>query len=420
MTKNRWLRCLSSLVLLCTLTAAGGADLGLAKEKKNSHAVQTGIERLLENPQMLKGKKVGLITNPTGVTVDLTHDVDALLEKNINLVAVYGPEHGIRGTEQAGSAPGTYEDPKTGLPFYNLYGKTPQEIAPIFSDVDVILFDIQDVGSRFYTYISTMAYAMKAAALQDKPFIVLDRPNPIGGEKVEGPVLDPDYQSFVGIFPIPVRHGMTVGELAVLFNEQFLEKELGKKADLEIVQMKGWKRDMQYDETGLPWVLPSPNMPTPETALVYPGNCLFEGTNLSEGRGTTRPFELIGAPYIKGWEIAERMNRLDLPGVSFREAYFNPTFSKHAGINVGGLQLYVTDHDEYDPIRTALTIMVELKKQYPNDFAWRSDNWIDKLMGTDKVRKAIDEGASVDEIIADWQGGLKEFQQLRKSYLLYR
>lgn len=417
--KTRWLRYLSSLVLFCTLTAAGAADLGLAKEKRSDYAVQTGIELLLDKPEMLKGKKVGLITNPTGVTEDLTHDVDALLARKVNLVAVYGPEHGIRGTEQAGSVPGTYEDPKTGLPFYNLYGKTPQEIAPLFRDVDVILFDIQDVGSRFYTYISTMAYAMKAAALEDKPFIVLDRPNPIGGEKVEGPVLDPAYESFVGIYPIPVRHGMTVGELAVLFNEQFLVKELGKKADLQIVQMKGWKRDMQYDETGLAWVLPSPNMPTPDTALVYPGNCLFEGTNLSEGRGTTRPFELIGAPYINGWEIAERMNRLNLPGVAFREAYFNPTFSKHAGINVGGLQIYVTDREKYDPIRTALTIFVELKELYPDDFDWRSDNWIDKLMGTDKVRKAIDEGASVDDIIADWQDELNAFKQLRKSYLLY-
>lgn len=420
MKKTRWIRKLSILALLCTLTAAGAADLGVAKEKKRGSVVQTGIERLLENPKMLNGKKVGLITNPTGVTADLTHDVDALLEKNIDLVAVYGPEHGIRGTEQAGSAPGTYEDPKTGLPFYNLYGKTPEEIAPMFRDADVILFDIQDVGSRFYTYISTMAYAMKAAALEDKPFIVLDRPNPIGGEKVEGPVLDPDYQSFVGIYPIPVRHGMTVGELATLFNEQFLEKELGKKVDLQVVQMKGWKRNMLFDETGLPWVLPSPNMPTPDTALAYPGNCLFEGTNLSEGRGTTRPFELIGAPYIKGWEIADRMNRLDLPGVSFREAYFNPTFSKHAGQNVGGLQLYVTDPDKYDPIRTALSIMVELKKLYPNDFAWRNDNWIDKLMGTDEVRKAIDDGASVDKIIAKWQKELKAFKQLRESYLLYR
>lgn len=420
MTKSRWFRYLSSFALLCTLTVAGAVHPGMAKEKQPKHAVQTGIAWLLENPEMLQGKKVGLITNPTGITEDLTHDVDALLGKKVNLVAVYGPEHGIRGTEQAGEAPGTFEDPKTGLPFYNLYGKTPQEIAPMFNEVDVVLFDIQDVGSRFYTYISTMAYAMKAAALQDKPFVVLDRPNPVSGEKVEGPVLDPAYQSFVGIYPIPVRHGMTVGELAVFFNEQFLEKEIGKKANLQIMKMKGWKRDMTYEETGLPWVLPSPNMPTVDTAMVYAGNCLFEGTNLSEGRGTTRPFEMIGAPYIKGWELAERMNQLDLPGVAFREAYFNPTFSKHAGKNVGGLHIYVTDRDEYDPIRTALSVIVEVKKLYPNDFAWRSDKWIDKLMGTDQVRKAIDDGKSVDEIIANWQDGLKAFKELREPYLLYR
>lgn len=418
MKQLRLLRILCCLALISMLPFSvwTSADHVLAKEKM----IQTGIEVLLDNPEMVEGKKVGLITNPTGITNNLTHVVDAMLAKNINLVAVYGPEHGIRGTEQAGDIPGSYEDPKTGLPFTNLYGKTPQQIAPLFAEVDVVMFDIQDVGSRFYTYISTMAYAMEAAALQDKPFIVLDRPNPIGGDKVEGPVLDPEYKSFVGIFPIPVRHGMTVGELANLFNEEFLEEEIGKKADLHVVKMKGWKRDMLYEQTGLPWVLPSPNMPTVDTASVYPGQCLFEGTNLSEGRGTTRPFELIGAPYIKGWEIAERMNQLDLPGVTFREAYFTPTFSKHAGKNVGGLQVYVTDREKYDPIRTALSIIVEVKELYPNDFAWRSDNWIDKLMGADSVRKAINAGDSVDEIIEEWVEELEEFKELREQYLLYR
>jgi uncharacterized protein YbbC (DUF1343 family) len=264
-----------------------------------------------------------------------------------------------------------------------------------------------------------MAYAMKAAALENKPFIVLDRPNPIGGEKVEGPVLEPGYESFVGIYPIPIRHGMTVGELAMLFNDRYLKKEIGKKADLTVVKMKGWKRDMWYDETGLPWVLPSPNMPTVETAAVYPGNCLFEATNLSEGRGTTRPFELIGAPYIKAWELADRMNALRLPGVSFREAYFNPTFSKHAGKNVGGLQVYVTDRDKYDPVHTALSIIAEVKALYPDDFAWRTDNWIDKLTGSDKVRKAMDVGTPVDAIVKAWQEELEAFKKLRMSYLLY-
>lgn len=417
---------LAAAVLLGLATLGGSvqpdvsqAQAGLHQNNGRDHGVTTGIEVVLDHPDMFAGKKVGLITNPTGVTRDLTHDVDALLAKGVNLKAVYGPEHGVRGTEQAGNVPGTFTDPKTGLPFYNLYGKTPQQIAPLFEQVDVVLFDIQDVGSRFYTYISTMAYAMEAAAMQNKQFIVLDRPNPIGGEAVQGPVLDPAYKSFVGVFPIPVRHGMTVGELASLFNDQFLTAEVGKKADLQVVKMEGWRRSMYFDQTGQPWVMPSPNMPTLDTALVYPGQCLFEGTNLSEGRGTTRPFELIGAPYIKSWEVVDRVNKLQLPGAGFREAYFNPTFSKFAGKDVGGLQVYVTDRDAYDPIRTALSIIKETKEQYPTGFAWRSDNWIDKLMGTDKVRKGIDEGKSIDQIIADWQPGLAQFKELRNQYLLY-
>jgi uncharacterized protein YbbC (DUF1343 family) len=382
--------------------------------------VKVGIDVLLEHPEMLRGKKVGLITNPTGVTHDLTHDVDALLAHHVNLVAVYGLEHGIRGTEQAGSASGTYQDPKTGLPFYNLYGQTPQQIAPLFKNVDVVLFDIQDVGSRYYTYISTMAYSMEAAAMDHKPFVVLDRPNPINGETVQGPVLNPQFSSFVGLFPIPVRHGMTAGELAELFNGQFLEKAVGVKADLQVVKMQGWHRDMWYDDTRLPWVMPSPNMPTLDTATVYPGDCLFEGTNLSEGRGTTRPFELIGAPYIKGYELADRLNQLHLPGVAFREAYFNPTFSKYTGQDVGGVQVYVTDRNTYDPIRTALSIIATVKALYPHDFQWRSDNWIDKLMGTDTVRKEMDAGEPVDQIIKEWQPSLDAFKKLRQQYLLYK
>ncbi|MBO8163459.1 MAG: DUF1343 domain-containing protein [Brevibacillus sp.] len=404
------------------MTSVSGVPVQAKEQQQNhgrDHGVKNGIDVLLANPEMLKGKRVGLITNPTGITRDLTHDVDALLAKGVQLVEVYGPEHGVRGTEQAGEIPGSFTDPKTGLPFFNLYGKNPQEIAPLFEDVDTVLFDIQDVGSRFYTYISTMAHAMEAAALAGKPFVVLDRPNPIGGTGVQGPVLDPAYQSFVGIFPIPVRHGMTVGELAQLFNDRFLEAEIGRKAELQVVRMEGWRRSMWFDETGLPWVLPSPNMPTLDTATVYPGNCLFEGTNLSEGRGTTRPFELIGAPYIKGWELADRLNRRQLPGVSFREAYFTPTFSKYQGESVGGVQVYVTDREAYDPIRTALVIIREVKELYPDQFAWRSDNWIDKLLGTNSVRLALDAGKPVEEIMAEWERDLKEFEKLRELYLLY-
>ncbi|MED1952849.1 DUF1343 domain-containing protein [Brevibacillus centrosporus] len=404
--------------LFLTLLLAVSVSRGAAA-KQDTPIVQTGIERLLENPEMLTGKRIGLITNQTGVTRNLVHDVDALLARKLLLVAVYGPEHGVRGTEQAGSATGSFRDPKTGLPFYNLYEKKPKEIARLFRDVDVVLYDIQDVGSRFYTYIATMAYAMKAAAMADKPFIVLDRPNPIGGEKVEGPVLEPPYQSFVGLYPIPVRHGMTVGELAGYIQKQYLEKEFGAKAKVTVIPMTGWKRGMSYEETGLPWVPPSPNMPTVDTATVYPGNGLFEGTNLSEGRGTTRPFEWIGAPYINSWELVQRLNLLKLPGVAFREAHFQPAFSKHAGKNVGGVQFYVTDREAYDPIRTALSVIVEVKKQYPKHFAWRHDHFIDKLIGTDAVRKAIDQGTSVDEIVAQWQDRLHSFENQRKLFLLY-
>ncbi len=412
-TLSHWFRFWSVLVLIGTLA------VGATAKEKYGPVVQTGIDRLLEDPERLAGIRVGLITNQTGVTKDLVHDVDALLAKNVRLVAVYGPEHGIRGTEQAGFATGSFKDPKTGLPFYNLYGKKPKEIAPLFRDVDVVLYDIQDVGSRFYTYIATMAYGMKAAAIAQKPFIVLDRPNPIGGEKVEGPVLDSRFQSFVGLYPIPVRHGMTVGELAGWIQHEYLEKEYGKKSRVSVIRMSGWKRGMTYAETGLPWVPPSPNMPTVDTAEVYPGNGLFEGTNLSEGRGTTRPFEWIGAPYIDSWELVQRLNRLKLPGVAFREAYFQPAFSKHAGKNIGGVHFYVTDREAYEPVRTALSVIAEVKKLYPRQFSWRQDHWIDKLVGTDEVRKALDLGTPVTEIAAQWEANLRVFEKQREPYLLY-
>ncbi|MDA8352124.1 MAG: DUF1343 domain-containing protein [Firmicutes bacterium] len=392
--------------------------MGIPGAEGGNGKVKTGLDVLLHHPEQLAGKKVGLITNPTGVTSDYRHGLDAMLAAGIDVVKVYGPEHGVRGTEQAGDTPGSTIDPRTGLPFINLYGKQPKEMVPEFEGVDVLIFDIQDVGSRFYTYIYTMAYAMEAAAQTGKEFIVLDRPNPIGGTKVEGPVLDPEYASFVGLFPIPQRHGMTVGELARLFNREFLSQA----ADLTVVPMKGWKRTDDYEETGLPWVLPSPNMPTTETALVYPGIGMIEGTNLSEGRGTTRPFELVGAPYIKGWELAEALNQAGLPGVSFREAYFTPTFSKYEGEVVGGVQVYVEDPQKFSPILTGLTIIQETKRLYPDEFQWRETEepfWIDKLTGSDRVRKQIDEGVPAREIVESWQQELADFQKLRSHYLIY-
>ncbi|PTX55252.1 uncharacterized protein YbbC (DUF1343 family) [Melghirimyces profundicolus] len=404
-----------AVLLMLGLIGFSGVD---GRNGDGGGKVKTGLEVLLEDSERLSGKKVGLITNPTGMTSDYRHGLDAMLDSGIEVVKVYGPEHGVRGTEQAGDTPGSYEDPRTGLPFINLYGKKPEEMVPLFDGVDVLVFDIQDVGTRFYTYIYTMAYTMEAAAQADKEFIVLDRPNPIGGTKVEGPVLDPEYASFVGLFPIPQRHGMTVGELARMFNEEFL----GNQADLEVIPMKGWKRTDRFRDTKLPWVLPSPNMPTPETALVYPGTGMIEGTNLSEGRGTTRPFELLGAPYIKGWELAEALNKADLPGVSFREAYFTPTFSKYQGEAVGGVQVHVEDPEQFSPILTGITIIQETKKLYPDQFQWRKNgdsHWIDKLTGSDRIRKQVDEGVPAKKIAKGWKEELEEFNELRSEYLMY-
>jgi uncharacterized protein YbbC (DUF1343 family) len=384
--------------------------------------VRTGIEMLMEDRYApLRGQKVGIITNPTGILPDLRHEVDVMAASDeVDLVAVFGPEHGFRGTAQAGGSEGFYSDPKTGLPVYDTYGKSGQALADIFtrSGVDTILFDIQDVGARFYTFIWTMFDSMEAAALAGKRFVVLDRPNAVTGLRAEGPVLRPAYATFVGRQPIAQRHGMTVGELARLFNDRFLPGTVGRQVALDVVEMRGWRRTMWYDDTGLPWVPPSPNMPTVDTAAVYPGTCLFEGTNLSEGRGTTRPFELIGAPYVDHrW--ADALNAAGLPGVRFREAYFTPTFSKYANQTVGGVQVYVTDRDAFDPIRTAVTMIVEAKRLYPAGFAWRADNWIDKLTGSDRVRTMVNAGADADAVVAAWQDELRAFAALRESYLIY-
>ncbi|MBE3574026.1 MAG: DUF1343 domain-containing protein [Firmicutes bacterium] len=393
--------------------------------------VKPGIQVLLEKRlALLEGKRVGIITNPTGVLPNLQSDVDALaaLKPKVQLVAIFGPEHGFRGTAQAGGSEGSYKDPLTGIPVYDLYGKNRDQIAEIFRQarVDLVLFDIQDVGARFYTYIWTMSDAMEAAALTGTQFVVLDRPNPIGGMAVQGPVLEPAYSSFVGRFPIAQRHGMTVGELALLFNDRFLPEQTGGvKARLTVIPMEGWQRRMYYEDTGLPWVMPSPNMPTVDTAVVYPGDCLFEGTNLSEGRGTTKPFQLLGAPYVDG-RLAPALNGLHLPGVAFRAVSFTPSFDRYQGQVVNGVEVYVTDRGAYDPVRTAVAILVEVRRLYGTAFQWRFDSWdkvhpywIDKLTGGDWVRKAIDAGKDADQVSAGWQDQLQAFRQLRAHYLLY-
>ncbi len=380
--------------------------------------LRTGFERLAgDGYALLDGRRVGIVTNPTGVTRDVRHIVDVMhADSRVALTAVFGPEHGFRGTAQAGGSEGRYDDPATGLPVYDTYLKSGQALADIFtaSGVDTVVFDIQDAGARFYTYIWTLYDCMEAAQLAGKRFVVLDRPNPVTGRSAQGPVLHKEFATFVGRQPIAQAHGMTVAELARLFNGEFLAAPV----ELDTVLMSGWRRDRFYDASGLPWVPPSPNMPTADTALVYSGTCLFEGTNLSEGRGTTRPFELLGAEGVDGrWAAAA--GELALPGVHFREAYFAPTFSKFQGKTIGGVQIHVHDRAAYEPVRTGIALLVTAKKVW-SGFAWRSDNWIDKLTGSTLVRTMIDAGAGTDEIVAAWQDELEAFRTVRKHYLSYK
>jgi uncharacterized protein YbbC (DUF1343 family) len=408
--------------------------------------VKLGLEVFLEKHlDLVQGKRVGLITNPTGVNSRLESSVDLFYKNpNINLVALYGPEHGVRGNAQAGEYVPFYMDtrydiPEYSIPVFSLYGQSIKPDKGMLKDIDeymrsfdtkdvgkipeqsmiesidVLVFDIQDVGTRIYTYVATMAYCMEACAESGIDFIVLDRPNPINGVNMEGPLLEyPEYSSFVGLYPAPVRHGMTAGELARLFNDKFLEK----MANLTVIPMEGWKREMWYDETDLPWVIPSPNMPTLATATVYPGQVFLEGTNVSEGRGTTKPFELLGAPWIDGYRLTAELNRLNLPGVKFREAWFTPTFSKFKGELCGGAQIHVVDRNVYKSFDMSLHIIKAIMDIYPDSFAFH-DEYFDKIMGTSRIREALEKGVAVDDIIKGYEKELENFKKLRKSYLLY-
>ncbi|MGW1727272.1 exo-beta-N-acetylmuramidase NamZ family protein [Streptomyces sp. NPDC002306] len=408
---------LSRRSLLTSATAATVSLTPTTATFEPSRQLRTGFERLAADGYApLAGQRVGVVTNPTGVTRDARHIVDVMhADDRVKLAAVFGPEHGFRGTAQAGGSEGRYDDPATGLPVYDTYLKSGRPLADVFtaSGVDTVVFDIQDAGARFYTYIWTLYDCMEAAQLAGKRFVVLDRPNPLTGRAAQGPVLHREFATFVGRQPIAQAHGMTVAELARLFNEEFLAAPVA----LETVLMSGWKRSQWYDASGLPWVPPSPNMPTPDTALAYAGTCLFEGTNLSEGRGTTRPFELLGAEGVDGrWAAA--VNALGLPGVRFREAYFAPTFSKFQGKTVGGVQIHVHDRGVYDPVRTGIALLVTARRTW-SGFAWRSDDWIDKLTGSAQVRTAIDAGADADEVVAGWRQELTAFRRVRGKYLSY-
>ncbi|GBG63806.1 hypothetical protein CBR_g39590 [Chara braunii] len=396
--------------------------------------VKTGIEVISEDGfRLLQGGKVGIIANATSVFPDMRHLVDVLFhETTVDLCAIFGPEHGFRGCSQAGSSPGAYTDPATKLPVFDIHAKKAKDLLNIFlnAGVDIILFDIQDVGARFYTYVWTLYDSMVAIASctsRHLRLVVADRPNPLGGSITAGPVLRPELGSFVGRKAIALQHGMTVGELAILFNSEFVPvdgESGGKRVDLEVVRMVGWKRCHLYGDTGLIWVPPSPNMPSPTTALLYPGMGLIEGTNCSEGRGTTLPFEMIGSPWIdRQLVIAMQQEFADNDGVLFREAVFTPTFSKHAGKMVSGMQVHVANPTTIDPIRIGITLLVILRKLYPDRFAWRKDGgkfWIDYLTGSENIRKAIDDGRSVDEILASWQEDLLLFCMQRHNFLLYK
>ncbi|MFJ5622558.1 exo-beta-N-acetylmuramidase NamZ domain-containing protein [Peribacillus loiseleuriae] len=408
-------------MLLTVMFVLSSLPIVSAKNGKLDKKLKLGIEVLLsEQKELIKGKRVGVITNSTGVDKKLTSIVDLLYNDNeIELTALYGPEHGVRGSVQAGEYVEFYLDDITGLPVYSLYGQTRKPTSEMLEKIDVLLFDIQDVGSRFYTYIYTMAYAMEAAKEKGIPIIVLDRPNPLTGSKVDGTVLDMKYASFVGNYSIPLRHGMTVGELAQLFNREF---KIG--AGLTVVKMKGWKRDMYYDDTSLPFVLPSPNMPTLDTAIVYSGSALFEGTNISEGRGTTKPFELIGAPFINRTDLAQRLNALKLPGVMFRAASFIPANSKFANQLSHGVQIHITDRKKFQSFETGLHMMKIVHDLYPDQFQFQAANragisFFDQLVGNGWIRQGIEEGRSVKDMKKQWEKELDEFKKIRSQYLLY-
>jgi uncharacterized protein YbbC (DUF1343 family) len=395
--------------------------------------VATGLDVLVGSGfAELSGQRVGVISNPTGVDAQYRHLVDLMHGSGqVDLAAAFGPEHGFRGSAQAGGSEGTGIDARTGITVYDAYGASQATWANLItrSGVDTLVFDIQDVGARFYTYIWTMYDSMVAAARLGKRYVVLDRPNPIGG-RAYGPMMTTPFTSGVGKKEIVHQHAMTVGELAHFYNAEFLPAEAGAPVDLHVVACRHWKRDKLAADTDLPWVLPSPNMPTPDTALVYPGTCMFEGVaSITEGRGTTRPFELVGGLATDfDYHWGDRLNARDLPGVEFREAYFAPTAAgqKPQLLNkmCAGVEVKVTDRAAYDPIRTGVAMLVEAHK-YPA-FAWRSDAfdpvrpyWIDKLTGSPRLRQMIDAGADVDEVVGAWTDELAEFDRRRRKYLLY-
>ena len=385
--------------------------------------VKAGIDVLLGQPDTpLRGNAVGLITNHTGVTKNLNRSVDALLDAGVNIRALFGPEHGLTGTAQDGDEVGHATDARSGLRVYSLYGEQAQPSTEMLDGLDVLAFDMQDVGARCYTYLYTMAYAMKAAAAHGLAFVVLDRPNPITGSVTEGVPLEKAFASFVGDYGLPFRYGLSVGEVA-----RYINATQGWGAELEVVPMQGWSRALWFDDTDLPWVTPSPNLPTLETATLYPGTVLFEGTNVSEGRGTTRPFELLGAPWLDAARVVASLrlafDEAGARGVRAREAHFSPVTSKHAGKLCHGFQLHVTDRDVYEPVKSAVICLKTIRDQHPDEFSWRNSQdgtfAVDRLAGTDALRTMVDSEAPLADILERMTPDLSAFKEVSRQYHLY-
>jgi uncharacterized protein YbbC (DUF1343 family) len=389
-------------------------------------SVQTGLDIFDKNwPAQLKGLRVGLLGHPASINRQFEHAIQLFNRSaNFKLKALFGPQHGIRGETQDNMVEWEgFVDKQTGLPVFSLYGGTRKPEPAMLKNIDAVAIDVQDVGSRYYTFIWTMELCMQACMEMGKPVIVLDRPNPIGGHITEGNVLDGAYASFVGNRPLPIRHGMTIGEIG-----SYLRNEFYPSLAFHVIPMRGWKRHMWFDETGLPWVLPSPNMPTPDTALVYPGMCLLEGTTLSEGRGTTRPFEIFGAPFIDPDMLVKQLREYRLPGVMFRPLFFQPTFQKHAGKLCRGAQIHVIDREKFKPFKAGVAVMKSIHDLYPDQFSWKQPPYeyetekmpVDILAGTDRLRKDIEHGEGIERMEERWQEESLQFERYyRKKYLLY-
>lgn len=387
--------------------------------------VQVGADLLFsENPDLIQGRHIGLITNHTGRLSDGTHIIEKLLAtKSTELKVIFGPEHGVMGNAPDGKSINDSSLAAADIPIYSLYGKVRKPTPEMLKGVDLLIFDIQDIGARYYTYISTMYYCLEAAAENNIPILILDRPNPIGGIRIEGPLRTDEFKSFVAIAPIPIVHGMTIGELAAMFNDEGMLTS-GKKADLKVVRMKNWQRGYLYDDCGIPWVKPSPNMPTLETALLYPGLCLIEGVNISEGRGTYKPFLQIGAPFINGEELSNKLNSLHFEGISASPVQFTPVpidtmskYPKYQDKTCYGVEFHVAD-EHFNSLKYGIHVLSVIKELYPDKFEFRR-NWIDKLYGSTLLRDELNGDNNPEAVFKTWQKDLENFKQIRNKYLLY-